>query len=1855
MSAKKQIPLICLLVVYCILAWPVFAGVAGDVAPRGDVDGQLTAADLVLIKRFVYGDADPTQNEFDHANVAPLGAPDANLDIADVLVVERALYGHVSLPPIPPLDLPTTIDASLTLIPGATYLVNSSVTIEAPNGKLTIPSGTTLLFSNTSDRLLVRGGLVVEGEPGNEVVFSSDKSSPLPSDWDGIVIDDSFLHAVTIDHAIIQYAKTGIRINHTGDRVVTISNSLIRYNNDGIQVAKNSKPTLTFNRIINNDSRGILLDGNGTGSIAHDPQPVINDNQLSGNGKNIEGISYATAEVLVDATRNWWGTSSAGAISNSILDWGDDSGSTDIPIINYGQYLDGPGGSPSGLSLIGRVTTPLNLIAGATYEILTDLIIDTALEQIIPNGTTFLFSRPDHGLIVNGWLTVAGEQGYEVTFTSGESSPDALDWQGILINAGNGTPVNINHAVVNYATDGIAMNQTNPRQVTVSNSLVQYNWDGIQIFRDSSPTIEFSNISYNTRHGIQIDGNGSGSTSYDPAPSLSDNEIRANNQGDVGGYAVSAKDFASTGMEIDAKRNWWGSISVSSISNAILDWEDGTVSGRPFVNFGEYLYGPDGASSGPSLSGRFTDNPPLVEGSTYNVLGNLVIDAGEVVTIPKGTTFLFFNSAHEIIVSGKLIVAGEAGAEVTFTSGKSSPSSGDWEGIVIGEGDNSAVVIDHAVIQYADNGVALDRTGERSITISNSLIQYNDDGIQLTRNSSADILFNRIRNNVRRGILLDGDALGGTKYDPIARINDNQIYNNGHFAIRGVDYATDELRIDATRNWWGETQIREIANVISDWDSDSSATGRPIVNYGQYLDGPNGTPSGPSLIGRLPGPVPLTPGATYEVLSALFIDGGTGLTIPKGTTFLFNDPTHALYVNGELTVAGEAGSEVTFTSGEISPETNDWLGIYIWAGDGTSSVTIDHAVIKHAVDGVWLNRSDSRSVTISNSLIQYNVDGIQIGRNSSPDILNNRIVNNSNRGMYIYGDSDFDPNPRINYNEIHSNYSSDIEVFDFATPEFKVDATRNWWGTTNLIAVASEIKDWEDDPSVSFRPIVDYGQYLDGPGGAPAGLSLIGSYSDTESLTPGAAYEVLSDFFVPANTTLIVPPGTTLLFHDPDHALHVNGSLLVAGAPGNEAVFTSAKDSPGPGNWSGFSMGSGSGTIDIDHAVIEYANNGVYANAGSRLITVRNSLIQYNVDGVDIRNNTGLQLTQNRIVKNTNGISIDGNNGWDPMPVISGNDFYDNSAYHLTTKEYSTHAISLDATGNWWGTTNTSTISGKIFDSNDGGSRPNVDYSNFAGTALLAPTLEQQTGVPRYISPDVNDGIQDNFAFTGTLSEPSDWTAEVLDASGVVVFTDQGFATTPVSVNWDGNDQGSNPVADGMYTLRVVATATADPARTGLAGLDRVDVDNTLPNAALDFPGFLQNELAFDIFGSAQDDNFENYTLDYDSVAAPGSYTTIVSNNTLQSEDTKLAILTIGNDQGNAPNVPNGDYTMRLRVSDKAGNLATTLSAFTVDNISLSSIGRSANTIDLSQSETLSIDFTVNMPGDVTLKLYDYVTGNLVRSHTVNYATAGAHSIPWDGLDDSMNPVVDEAYLFTLEAANGARIGNYDLNSSFGWQKLTNWTQVGAMRPLANDHLVANFLITDPSRVRFRIFDLGSTLMPLGSQGIPFPAGAGTISWNGFDTNSNNYVSQTFTAGVGYKKLPFNSVIVKGGGAPVVTGKSPYIEVKTDPYWIYLSYGQFTHILYDLETPGGQTADVLIKLLPPGVTDIDDPAALEVFNGPRGPGPHDVPWTGILPGQAESTAKAERTLGDSGAHVFAIRATVNGVSTLHRSVINAYR
>ncbi len=243
----------------------------------------------------------------------------------------------------------------------------------------------------------------------------------------------------------------------------------------------------------------------------------------------------------------------------------------------------------------------------------------------------------------------------------------------------------------------------------------------------------------------------------------------------------------------------------------------------------------------------FADMTLDLESSPYTVTKNVRVLPGVTLTIEPGVE-IKFEGNHKLWVDGRIDAIGTEADQITFTSAKSNPSPGNWQGIYFGEGATGNII--YSIIEYANRGI---ECYNASPVIRNNTIQNSyRSGIYLT-NSSASVENNTIQNNAWAIALykssppITGNTITNNENgislneDSYPVINYNSIHENSDgYDIKVNNYTdADTVVINASYNWWGVTALSVIEpNIFDYFDSAKSAH----VHYDPILDGHGGNP-----------------------------------------------------------------------------------------------------------------------------------------------------------------------------------------------------------------------------------------------------------------------------------------------------------------------------------------------------------------------------------------------------------------------------------------------------------------------------------------------------------------------------------------------------------------------------------------------------------------------------------------------------------------------------------------------------------------------------------------------------------------------------------------------------------------------------------------------------------------------------------------------------------------------------------------------------------------------------------------------------------------------------------------------------
>jgi len=1505
------------------------------------------------------------------------------------------------------------------------------------------------------------------------------------------------------------------------------------------------------------------------------------------------------------------------------------------------QYNNIINRTQSGTIIEDTVWTP-----GSTpqpYIISSTLTIDADASLIIQPGTELKFETVT-SLIVNGSLIVSGSSQDRVIFTSNNINQSAGNWQGI--NIGDGGIVTIDYAVVEYAANGVYFNSGSGGSVT--NSRIT-----------------------NNQYGIKAEGD-SISESKNPFPIVTNNSIYNNaNFNYFARYYVNNDTVA-----LNANNNWWGSIDASIIvgTGGLFDYQDDPAQ-SPLIDVSAILDADDGSVySHTVLHGQLPQTNTILNG-LYTLGGALNVEPGQTLTIEAGSRFESSGSGVQLVVKGTLNVAGNAQNQVVFTSNKFPPAVGNWAGISIVDG--SIVNIDYAVIEYATTGISVsggdldinNSTVQSNTTgieitgsdgqISNSIINSNSTGIVLI-NASPTIQSSQIVNNTSRGLylfqqssplinnnnvvtgnstgfFLTGDSTIGNYPQPI--VNNNQILNNSKNVLATSYYHIGATpKVDFQNNWWGSIDISVIEGKIT--DHADFAANYPVVDFTGYLSSAGGSIvpgaflAGGSLSDTQPGGNGLVPNTIYNSLGNITVLAGETLTIPEGVQLQFSNGK-TLNVDGTLIIQGAAVSPVVFTN----QGGNSWAGVNV--SSTATGVNLNYLQIENADTGITITGSD---VVITNSTIQNNQNGISITEgngqisnsiiqnnnigitltNASPTIQANQIRNNTSIAVYLLQQSSPNtnsniisangfgfsmtgnstignyPQPIVNNNQIDNatNVSATSYYYSGSVPQ--IDFQSNWWGTTDVATISASINDYIDSPVNA--PVIDYTNLLSGAGGnaVPGNYLLGGDRFDAQSggngLIAGMTYQVLGDITVPAGETLTVPAGVQFRF--PKNAkLNVNGSLVVQGTINSPVIFTSSEITPAMLDWHGIVVQSDANVI-IDYAIIEYANLGVQFLSGSNG-TISNSILVDNLYGIYVIGLSNPVIDSNTIVNNQFGIYVIASSG-NPEPVITNNDIYANTANNLVIS--STSTTSLNINGNWWGTDDIPTIRASISVTDD----ILVLLDNIATVANNSAVPLSLSVTESFISPTTSIGTKDTTALIATLSRFGNWLIDVINESSQLVKNYSGSSLS-ISEVWDGTDNSSLPLPDGKYRFSI----SVDGVKTREFS---VIVDNTLPTAIITSPAanvILNTTSTMDITGIVTDDNIVNYIIEVADNHTPteGDYRLLTSAQLLTSSS---LFAWLYNDVTGTQEF--GEKTIRLSVTDKAGNKSTYTVPITLNYLAITNVNLASDFINPTNNDSVDINFTLQRPATVTLRIYnetEHKTGtqagglgnglvpgtNLVREISVTYATANSYVLSWDGLDGNGKAVQQDAYRFELTAVSG--------NESNVYYPVPVLDIYNDVPPVLNTIDYANYAfykneyitstVTVPPSKIVRVFLNASDEIPVINTVVD--EGEHAFLVDGRDDRGRVAVTGSIiNTGIATIYQKDNNAIFVKNPSPSFKGTEshPDIEIKSDPYLIKHSYDQVSSIAFTVSEDSYVTVELMKPCLSNSETCSTDPAVASV-------------------------------------------------------------
>lgn len=298
----------------------------------------------------------------------------------------------------------------------------------------------------------------------------------------------------------------------------------------------------------------------------------------------------------------------------------------------------------------------------------------------------------------------------------------------------------------------------------------------------------------------------------------------------------------------------------------------------------------------------------------------------------------------------------------------------------------------------------------------------------------------------------------------------------------------------------------------------------------------------------------------------------------------------------------------------------------------------------------------------------------------------------------------------------------------------------------------------------------------------------------------------------------------------------------------------------------------------------------------------------------------------------------------------------------------------------------------------------------------------------RYFSPN-GDGTQDTTALTivvgsypFSLRTDFRWLLNLRSvSSGLVVRSFSGSGGSFV-YTWDGRNDSGVMQPDGDYRFELLdRDGTSVPLVTALTTLDvtspAVAFTSPAPNSFVGNVRF-NGSTSYDVKATASDANLASWTFDQTGNALPDA-----------NQSTGTLPLTSANTLvWRTAGVPNGNYTLKLTATDRAGNRGTATLPLT-----LGSFSASANVFQINAADSEQVTYTSIVPETLTevLTIYSKKTLQPVRTLVNVQRAAGTYTDVWDARDNGGTVVGDGSYYYLATANDGIGSMTWDQSTSY--------------------------------------------------------------------------------------------------------------------------------------------------------------------------------------------------------------------------------
>ncbi|MCP4304223.1 MAG: hypothetical protein GY788_04930 [bacterium] len=1386
---------------------------------------------------------------------------------------------------------------------------------------------------------------------------------------------------------------------------------------------------------------------------------------------------------------------------------------------------------------------------------------------------------------------------------------------------------------------------------------------GLYVEGTASPLVTGNLIRNNTAIGIVLVAVSGG---Y-PTPTIQGNDIHDNGASPQSDLSAGASSLVDS---VDASKNWWGTTDPVEIADKIKDRTD--TANRPVVGFTKFL---DGSilANGQEVQGNYVTGPlvpgtTFSSGTTYVVTGVIDVPVGGMLTVESGATLSFLPNTR-LEVAGTLDAQGGL-----FTSANTVPGQNDWEGIQILPGSTGSV-LDGIIVEWAKDSVEVDgadaditnstfrefglggityrnsATGtisnntvhqgqqnargieivdssptvtsntvsgigtgidltDASPLITGNTIDGNKTGISIHRGSSPTISgLNLIQNNTTLGVLIQGN--GSQVDDPAPVLTGNDIKDNGPNAptaplnLKANTFGNTAVNLDAKLNYWGTDVETEVLAGI-----DTSSASSPSVDSIPYLKA-DGTPSGSSnlLNETLTSDLTLPLGTTWSLVGDLTVPLGWTLTIEPGVTIKAS-PGTAIDVSGTLDLQGTSGNRIRLESAETVPTSGSWEGIFLLSG--SSGSVIAYADILHARHGVDVNGaigtvsiSETDFIDFGRGLPYVPGAGIRV-ENALAAITNNNFTHSlgsSTSGIYGIQMVGALAGSTITGNLIR-DLDHGIHLESNSDPAIQGNTIQLNSRGIHVTGASSPVID-----GANVITLNDYGIYIVSPGASSPTIS--GNdilENDTGSGSP------LYNVFAASGGSHEIEAGNN--WWGVQTASEVAAGILDATDGGSSRPYVDAVP------FLDASVSMGGVPVTTSNFLGGFFPTGVSSLTADTSYEAVGSLVVPVGATLTIPEGATISMTDDASFLVEGILQVAG---------VSGNRV--------------TFSHPTATAGSW---------AGIVFESTSVGSTLNEVLIQDAQRAVWV----------RDVDVAITEAEITNFGETGIWIDGS-WTSgptvgtitgswihnSNLSGTGIYLTSSQfGEGASPAITNTrvEGTFVGIHMA--GKSSPHITAS-TITGNRTGIQLFGQHNVDR-IPAPVVNDSNIFDN-----VFSGPIVRNLEVKGYFYEGTSQVLDF----KRNWWGS--TSLAAIQATIEAPADPQAPVIDLSDLLNAENGAsipGPIFTQL---------VHTVTRSVDGFRPLEVEDVTVDFVLAAPAaSVDVNFYEgtgFNLGPLRRTIHITGAAAGPNFVVWDGKDDSGGYVASDGYTYTIDADGFLYAPGPWFVGGPPVAPGVQWADSGdpGYNTYRNEFWHRDLEVTGhAAEITLRIKRAPNDFFDPWPRSRVVPPGTHTLVWDGRDDSGIPVEGgPREIASNSNSPLRYNLVVVEGT-APLITGTSPHIEVKADPWLVTHSYEQISKLTYRLD----QDSHVTIKVLPPGIYDPDDPSpeiqtlvdnVLQPAESGGNPVDYVVPWTGLDPADTDGDAGNNVRVDSDGHHTFTIEATsdVTGFSTVYRGSLQIQR